>query len=333
VISRVAESCFWLMRYVERCDSIARLLRVHSGMVLDTVLPRDKAWRPLLIVQGEGPSFEQRFGREASGDGEAVQRYLTWDQDCPVSVLSSLRMARENARTIRETISLEMWNSLNDFWLWMCNGASRELFDGQRQAFYEEVSNRCHLFEGISHNTMLHEEPFDFMKLGINLERAGQTARILDLQHHALTGTAPLPSEAVGAAEWIAILRTRSAYEPFFKKVRAPLDGPAVAEFLLLEGAFPASVLHALTRARNFLRRIRPAEAPEIGRASSELLDALHRDIESLDIERALEDGIHEVLTRIVDRIAELSQAISHDYFYGILPVGAGKVSSASAQA
>ena len=318
MISRVAESCFWLMRYVERCDATARLLRIHSGMVLDTVLPPARAWRPLLIVEGEWPVFRERFGADAGSDGEAVQRYLTWDEDCGVSILSSLRMARENARTVRETISLEMWNALNAFWLWMCDDESGDLYRSERSAFYEEVSNRCHLFEGISHSTMLHEEPFDFMKLGLNLERAGQTARILDLQHHALRGTATLPSEAVGAAEWIAILRTRAAYEPFFKKARAPLDGPAVAEFLLLEAAFPNSVLHALTRAQNFLRRIRPADAPEIGRESAERLDELHGYIASLDIGRALEDGIHEVLTRIVDRIGEVSQAISQDYFHGV---------------
>jgi uncharacterized alpha-E superfamily protein len=311
------------MRYVERCDATARLLRIHSGMVLDTVLPPDRAWRPLLIIAGEGPKFEARFGTSVSDDAEAVQSYLAWDQECGVSILSSLRMARENARTIRESISREMWNGLNAFWLWIRGDASRELYDGQRQAFYEEVSNRCHLFEGISHNTMLHEEPFDFMKLGLNLERAGQTVRVLDLQHHALSGAATLPSEAVGAAEWIAILRARAAYEPFFKKVRAPLDGRSVAEFLLLEAAFPSSVLHALTRAKNFLGRIRPADAPEIGRESSERLHALHGHIEGLDVDRALHDGIHDVLTDIVDRIADVSQAISQDYFHAVPMVGA----------
>ncbi len=326
MISRVAESCFWLMRYVERCDADARLLRVHSGMVLDTVLPRERAWRPLLIVEGEEPAFDERFGRSASGDGEVVQRYLTWDPGCSVSILSSLRMARENARTVRETISLEMWNSLNAFWLWMCSDVARAVYDDERAAFYEEVSNRCHLFEGISHNTMLHEEPFDFMKLGLNLERAGQTTRILDLQHHALQGKALLPDEAVGAAEWIAILRTCSAYEPFFKKVRGTLDGPSVAQFLLHEAAFPGSVLHTLTRAKNFLNRIRPADVPGIGSASSELLDRLHAYVDALDMDKVLHDGIHEVLTYIVDSIAEVSQAIGQDYFYAVPTVGAPAV-------
>jgi len=321
------------MRYVERCDTVARVLRIHSGMVLDTVLPRARAWRPLLIVEGEEPTFVERLGSAATGDGEAVQRYLTWEEDCPVSILSSLRMARENARTIRETISLEMWNALNDFWLWMCESASRKTYERQRQAFYEDVSNRCHLFEGISHNTMLHEEPFDFMKLGLNLERAGQTARVLDLQYHALSGGASLPNEAVGAAEWIAILRTRAAYEPFFKKVRGTLGGPAVAEFLLLEAAFPASVRHALTRARNFLDRIRPAEAPEIGRESSELLEGLHAYVAGLDVDRALEEGIHEVLTHIVDSIADVSRAINQDYFHAVPIVGAGALPTRASEA
>ncbi|HSH74502.1 MAG TPA: alpha-E domain-containing protein [Longimicrobiales bacterium] len=316
MISRVAESCYWLMRYVERCDTVSRLLRVHSGMVLDAVLPSDRAWRPLLIVEGEGPRFEQRFGRRAGGDGEIVQDYLTWDREAPVSILSSLRFARENARTIRETISLEMWNSINAFWLWMCADDARKLFDDDRQAFYEEVSNRCHTFQGICHNTMLHEEPFDFMRLGLNLERAGQTARILDLQHHALGGRPRLPAEAVGAVEWIAILRTCSAYEPFFKKVRAPLAGPAVAEFLLLEPAFPGSVLHGVTRAQNFLRRIRPLDAASVGRRSASLLEDLHGYVVTLDLGQALEDGMHGVLTRIVDCCAETSRAIGRDYFY-----------------
>jgi len=328
MISRVAESCFWLARYVERCDATARLLRVHSGMLLDTVLPPDRAWRPLLIVAGEAPTFEERFGSRASADGNAVQAYLTWDQGCGASILSSLHMARENARTVRETISVEMWNCLNAFWLWMCSEGARRLYEEERQVFYEEVSNRCHLFQGISQNTMLHEEPFDFMKLGINLERAGQTARVLDLQHHALGGTAKVPSEAVGAAEWIAILRTRAAYEPFFKKVRGPLDGPAVAEFLLLDTAFPASVRHALVRARNFLGRIR--RSPEIGNESAALLEALCDSIESLDIDRALESGIHEVLTDIVDRLGAISYAVGQDYFYAVPLIRADGATRAS---
>lgn len=316
MISRVAESCFWLMRYVERCHTAARLLHVHSGMVLDTVLPPARAWRPLLIVQGEGPRFEELHGPGAAGDGEAVQHYLTWEERCPVSIMSSLGAARENARTVRETISLEMWNAVNSFWLWLTDPATHEAYEEDRQAFYEEAAVRCHLFSGTCHNTMLHEEPYEFMRLGSNLERAGQTARILDLQHHALAGSGSLPAEAVGAAEWIAILRACYAYEPFFKKRKAPLSGGNVAEFLLLDPSFPGSVVHAVTQAQRFLRKIRPWELPDIGRKSAWLLGDLLSLVVNLEMSQVLEDGIHEVLTAIVERVDAISQAIAEDYFY-----------------
>ncbi len=164
---------------------------------------------------------------------------------------------------------------------------------------------------------MLHEEPYEFMRLGSNLERAGQTARILDLQHHALSGTAAsLPAEAVGAAEWIAILRACYAYEPFFKKRKAPLSGGDVAEFLLLDPAFPGSVVHAVTQAQRFLRKIRPWELPDIGRKSAWLLGDLLSLVVNLEMEEVLEDGIHEVLTSIVERTDAITQAIAEDYFY-----------------
>lgn len=315
MIARVAESCYWLMRYIERTDATARLLRVHAGMVLDTVLPPDRRWRPLLIVLGEEPRFLERFGAKAARDGEAVQQYLTWDAENPASIVSALTMAREATRTVRETVSLEMWNVLNGSWLWMSDGRGRRLYDRERPAFYEEVSQRCHLFHGASHNTMLHEEPFDFMRLGLNLERAGQTARLLDLQHHALGPRDDAPESAVDAVEWIAILRSCSAYEPFFKKRTAPLSGPAVAEFLLREVAFPGSVMHALTRARNFLDRIRSDADPSIGRRAAERLDDLCGYLESLEMEEALAEGIHDTLTTIVDRVSEVSSAVQEGYF------------------
>ena len=228
-----------------------------------------------------------------------------------------MRSARENARTIRETISLEMWETLNAFWLWLGEDDTRTVYDNERQAFYDEVNDRCHLFYGVAYKTMLHEEPFEFMRLGQNLERAGQTARILDIQHHALGGGTRAPVEAVDAAEWIAILRTRYAYEPFFKKRRTSLGGPAVAEFLLRESGFPSSVAHTVTNAQAALNRIRPDDSP-IGRRSADLLNMLRSAVVGLDLTRAIDNDIHESLTLIVDRVAEVSQALGEEYFYAV---------------
>jgi uncharacterized alpha-E superfamily protein len=319
VISRVAESCYWLMRYVERCDTTARLLLIQSGMVLDMVLPAHRQWRPLLIVSGEEGSFEERFGRKAVADGERVREYLTWDDGNPVSVLRCVDAARENARTIRETISLEMWNSLNAFWLWLREAETRKLHAAEPQEFYDQVNHRCHVFHGITQKTMLREEPFDFMSLGMFLERAGQTARILDIHHHAIQGQSRVPTEVIGVAEWISILRTRHAYEPFFKKRGGALDGPAVAEFLISEPGFPSSVAFALTRAQEALERIRSEGSP-IGRRSAELLNTLRSAVTALDVSRVVDTDVHDTLTRIVDHCSEVSQAIGEEYFYSVTP-------------
>jgi len=332
MISRVAEDCFWLFRNMERANSTARLLRVHSGMILDAALPPSRTWRPLLIVLGEEPSFLERIGTSKAEDGDAVLEYLTWDTRTGVSIVSSLRAAREGARTIRETVSLEMWDTLNTLWIWLTRGAGRRMYNRERAAFYEEVTRRCHQFLGACQSTMLHEEPFDFMRLGLNLERANQTARILDLQHHALGPDSRGPESAVRAAEWIAILRACAAYEPFFKKRSSPLSGPAVAEFLLLEPAFPGSVLHSLQRARNFLRRIGGTGDPRPDSPSLALVSKFVDDVQALDLQQALDEGIHLTLTSIVDRAAELAVAIREDYFASQLPEVLAASAPAAAQ-
>lgn len=317
MISRVAENCFWLMRQMERCDAQARVLRVHSEMVLDTVLPAARTWRPMLIVLGEEPSFVERFGDAAASDGDVVQEYLTWDEACPVSVRSSLVQARENARTLRETVSREMWQALNSFHLWLGDKSARRTFASDRSAFYEEVEQRCFHFQGACQNTMLHEEPFDFMRLGLNLERAGQTARMLDIAYHALGPDRGELEGGIEAAEWLAILRSRAGYEPFFKKRRAAVSGRAVSDFLLRERTFPGSVTHALSRALNFLQRIREraAAGSAIGESSWNATAALLADVEALDSRQIRPEEMHEILTWIVDRSGDVSRAIREDYF------------------
>jgi len=330
MISRVAESCFWLMRQVERADSTARLLKVHSGMVLDFALPPSRTWRPLLIVLGEEARFLELEGARAAEDGERVQEYLTWDARNPVSILSALRNAREGARTIRETLSLEMWSSLNATWLWLRDGRGRRLFQRERNAFYEELLDRFHLFHGACQNTMLHEAPFDFMRLGLNLERAQQTARVIDLQHHALGpgGNGNGRDGAVEAVEWIAILRACRGYEPYFKKRVASLQGPRVTEFLLQEATFPGSVRHALLRATNFLERVRPPGDSPIGERARQLLRDELQFVDSITPDDILSRGIHDLVTEIVDRTSEVCSAVIEDYFAPSLPGDTGGLSS-----
>ncbi len=320
MISRVAESCFWLQRHLERVDSTARLLEVNLSFVLDVPIPVLEAWRPLVIVAGEEPRFRELLGEGALEDGEAVQEYLTWDQRNPVSILSAAYWARQNARTIRETISLEMWKSLNSFWLWLTDGSGRRLYRSERSEFYRRLKEMSQLFRGICHDTMLHEDPFDFMRLGMLLERAGQTARLLDVKHHKLGPSAPVAREtAVEFAHWQATLRSCSAIEPFLKKGRS-VAGVEAVDFLLFETTLPRSVRHCIDRAWNFLRRIRPPAAPGVPHESSTLLKALLDHVRGTSIMEVMHTGIHEELTYLIESIGGVCLAVHRDFFDPAMP-------------
>ncbi len=315
MISRAAESCFWLNRYLERAETLARMLGINLAFQLDVQLPEAERWRPLVVVTGERERFDETVGAEASEDDEAVQHFLTWESDNPSSLVSSLYGARENARTLRATVSLEMWQTLNELWLFVEGQEGRRLYQRDRYAFYQEVRDRCLLFHAHALATMLHEEPFDFMRLGTALERAGQTARLLDVKYHSLGPTRAELEMPAEAAQWLTVLRFCSGIEPFFKRSGHVLSGPNVAAFLLFDLSFPRSVLHNLSRARNFLARIRRPASPEVGDRSATLLDGLHGWLERLTLEDALDRGVHEVMEFLVQSNAEVCNAVHDDFF------------------
>lgn len=316
MISRVAESCFWLTRYLERIDSWARLLDVNSSFSLDIPQVTPERWRPLVIVVGQEEDFLERYGEDVIEDAEVVQRYLVWDPENPCSILSSARAVRENARTTREVISVEMWELVNEFWLWLNDRSARRLYDRDRDAFYARLNSLCLMFHGTCYSTMLHDTPYTFITLGRAVERAGQTARVLDVHHHALNerdGSSP-----ADAAQWIAILRSCSAYEPFFKLSSSVLGGASVAEFLLFDRTFPRSVMHNLDRAAVLLQQLLRERPEALASASRHALDRLSGSLLQMDVDDVLDLGLHATVTMIVDGTADLCSAIQADFFPAI---------------
>ncbi len=323
-IARVAESCFWMCRYMERVESTARILGVNRSLVMTAPLAPQNRWRPMLIVVGEEPSFVDEHGQEAADNGELVQRHLTWQRACPVSIATSLYWARENARTIRETISQEIWRSLNGTWLWLQGDEAKALFENQRHAFYAEVFDRCQHFQGVLHGTMLRQQPYDFMRLGLYLERAGQTARLLDVHQHQRLGAAGQGGQqgmgGVDSGEdpifWSAVLRSCSGYDMFLKTSRRPrLCGPDVFRFLVARRDFPRASLYCLVRARSLLQGLQPPQRPQIGQQSRALSRTLVDGVEAMDTAEALSNA-HRHLTWIVDQTAGLCNTIGQEYFH-----------------
>jgi uncharacterized alpha-E superfamily protein len=311
MIARVAEHCFWLHRYMERAENTARLLQVNLSFLLDVSLPPDQLWRPVLLAAGEEQQFRVRFGRNGEADGDTVQQFMVWDRDNPVSLVNSVQWARENARTIRETVSLEMWRSLNEFFLWMSGGSGERMFQRERHAFYDQVKESCQLFHGQYHTTMLYDRPFDFMRLGSLLERSDQTVRLLG----AMAPRMPLSGDGGPSASsvWLALLRSCSAVESFAKRSAVP-TGAAVVDFLLREPDFPRAVMHGLLQARHFLGGRAELSHARLSRPMA-LLDEAIGALQHRPLNAALSPHFPDELESLQGTIANITDAIRRSCF------------------
>ena len=318
MISRVAEHCYWLARYLERAENTARVLEVNHTLLLDFHLPAEQQWRPVLIISGiEDDPCEPT--------AECVQDHMTWERGNPASIASSLAAARENARIIREVISAEMWERINYYHLWAQGGAARAVYDADRHEFYAQVRRVNQLVRGIADATMSHGEAWEFFQLGTFLERASQTARIMDVKYHTLLPKGEDVGTPVDNAHWVAILMSCSGYEPFHKTPRPnPIDpGAAVAEFLLFDQQFPRSVRRCLWECE---AAVTAAAGNPVGRGPSPAERAVADLLSWLDrrsIGDLLRAGLHEGLTHIVDGVHALGEAVHATFFAADIPAPA----------
>jgi uncharacterized alpha-E superfamily protein len=314
MISRVADHCFWFGRYLERAESTARVLQVTSSLALDSELTQEQCWLPVIIVAGEEARFLTAHGEKAAADGEAVQRYLTWDEGM-ASLRHAVCAARENARSIREVVSLEAWEAVNELYLWITGKAGKEAYDSHRYGFYLHVRRAVQLSLGLLRSTMLHDTPLDFIWLGVMLERTGQTARVLDVHHHVLA-TVASRHQVVDTALWLALLRACSGFEPFMKRNPGRVTGEAVASFLLLEPSFPRSIRFCVHAANDCLSAIRPPGASSLpGGECVARLAELDEWVRQRGAADARAGSIHAVLTHIVDETAAVGNLVSRELF------------------
>jgi uncharacterized alpha-E superfamily protein len=321
VISRVADHCFWLGRYLERAESTARVLSVTESLALDAELLPEQCWLPVVIVAGQREHFSEKFGEGAIEDGEVVQRYMTWDEDNFASIERSVAAARENARSIREVVSLEGWESTNELYLWMTGEAegARATYEDDRVGFYRHVRRGTQLVLGELRSTMLHEAPLDFIWLGVMLERVGQTARVLDVHHHAFQHLRG-PQEVVETALWLSLLRACSGYEPFMKRNQGRVTADAVASFLIFERDFPRSIRFCLDAASDrFFQSIRPPTSrPLPGAETAARLTALATWLRARSDE-PLPSDVHDLLTYVVGETASVCNLLSAELFWAPL--------------
>src|SRR5512140_3359769 len=186
MISRVADHCFWFGRYVERAEATARMLAASASLALDAELPPAHVWRPVVVVSGEEQAFAAAHDDQWA-DGELVQEFMVWNDVNSVALARSIAGARANARSIREVLSAEAFEAINELHLWIAGEPAEQTWMQHRELFYQQVRRSTQLTLGLLRSTMLHDEPLDFVWLGVLLERLSQTARMLDVHHHAFT--------------------------------------------------------------------------------------------------------------------------------------------------
>ncbi len=327
MISRVADHCFWFGRYVERSEALARMLAATGSLALDAELPPAQVWRPIVVVSGEEAEFAKRIAKDddahpAWGDGEVVQRFMVWDEDNGVSLTRAVTGARWNARSIREVLSGETWEAVNELHLWIQSDLAQAMFTNQRETFYQHVRRATQLTLGLLRSTMLHDEPLDFVWLGVLLERLNQTARMLDVHHHAFTVIA-MPQATTGSAIvetalWLSLLRGLSGSEGYLKRAAGRVSSEGVARFLISEPAFPRSIAYCVHSAYQRLCEIRPPDRHELpGGAALEQLRVLDAWVAARKSEPVTGAAVHDLLTHVVDEVHEICGTLGRELLGG----------------
>jgi uncharacterized alpha-E superfamily protein len=312
MLSRVADSIYWMNRFIERAENVSRFLDVNLNMLLDMPAGIQQQWEPLVATTGDREFFKQHYG-EATG--EAVTQFLVFDRNYSNSVLSCLQKARENARSVREVISSEMWEQVNSFCM-MVSDASRDLSLSDLTSLLTEIKLASHLFAGVMDATMSHSEGWHFGHMGRFLERADKTSRILDVKYFVLLPSTEDVGTPVDELGWMALLKSASAYEMYRKRSNLHRITPGeVAEFLILDSEFPRSIRFCLFQLERSLHQITGTPFGMWRNPVERTIGKLRSELEYVTISEIINLGMHEFLDRLQLQLNSLDTEVFRAFF------------------
>ena len=336
MLSRTADHLFWMARYIERAENTARMLDVNlsTSLLPQSAHASESSWRALLSISELTEEFDERYEVVSPRD---VMDFMVRDVGNSSSISACLQAARENARAVRGSLTTEVWETHNDTWLDLQRKLADRTPERDPQAFFEWVKFRSHLSRGVTIGTMLKDEAFYFVRLGTFLERADNTARLIDVKYHGLSDEAGRPTTAAGRKSvdaapavpsresadnppdfyhWAAVLRSVSAFETYRKVYRDVITPARVAELLILRGDMPRSLASCLNEVSINLEMVRNRRSAETERRAG----LLRAQLQYGRIEDILARGLHPYLTEFLERINDLGQRVSEDF---LVPVEA----------
>ncbi len=313
MLSRIADSLYWMSRYLERAGNTARLIDINLLYLLEAedALSPAAQWRPLLSISGSEDTYAQCYPAAEITAHKTIQ-FMTQERSNPNAIRTSLRLARENARVVRDRISKEMWEAMNELWLYADRQLQAPLLPERAAALYAEVRNGVARFHGVTSNTMMRGEGWGFYVLGTFLERADMTARILDVKYHLLLPDLSMVGSPLDYYQWAALLRSLSGFEAFRRKYHAGLRPIDVGEFVIFEPDFPRSLHFCVERMRAALEDI---GAPAPDSPSTRSMHQLVERLEHTTPAQVIKQGLHEFLQEFLDQISDLHAALAMDYF------------------
>lgn len=310
MLSRVADNIYWMARYVERAENIARLLDVNKKLILDAPSDQPASWAPLIAIMAEEKRFAERYGEPTSDN---VHQFLVLDAENPNSIASCLRFARENARITREVIPSDLWTHLNALFLDTREAAAAGVACCTDE-FFRRIRIDAVLFFGIMNDIMSHGEAYHFAQLGRYIERADKTSRVIDVQYFMLLPRRGPQDQAHEGIQWMSVLKSVSAYEMYRKKWGG-IDPRHVVEFLLLDEHFPRSVKHCVWNASRALARIQSELPASVSSTAEDTMFRVQAKLAETTINRILDAGLHQFIDSVQGDLNDLDLALYRTFF------------------
>jgi uncharacterized alpha-E superfamily protein len=313
MLSRTADHLYWMSRYTERAENTARMLDVNyqTSLLPQSTAVAQVGWQGLLSISELTHAYQNIHGEVLPS---RVMEFMVKDESNPSSIISCLKGARENARAVRGTLTTEVWETQNQTWLELNRRLKAGDFERDPGQFFEWVKYRSHLSRGVTVGTMLIDESLRFMRLGTFLERADNTARLVDVKFHAVQsdffGAANAKDQEYDFYHWSAILRSVSGFEIYRKVYRDVISPERVAELLILRSDMPRSVHASMNEVVSNLEVLANEQSVETIRRAGKLRSELQYGV----ISEILANGLHAFLTQFLDRVNDLGMGISRDF-------------------
>ncbi|CAH9062018.1 hypothetical protein PSECIP111951_02607 [Pseudoalteromonas holothuriae] len=306
MLSRVANSIYWMIRYLERAENTARVINVNSHLLLDLPDSVELGWEPIIDILSSRDLFYEKYQQ---ANEENVIQFMLVDQKNMGSIVSSLIFARENARTVKEIIPREAWEQINNLYLDVVTNQAEGFSRRTRYSFLARIILANQTIVGLLAGTMSHDEAYDFMKIGRNLERADMSTRLIDVRSASLLENVDEELTSFKNIQWMSVLKSMTAYQMYRRQVRMRVTREDVLNFLLLDKRFPRSLLHTFDQIEHAVSLLpnNTVCLEEIGNAKTYLI--------SINPSTLLQDKLHDFIDVVQLNLSEIDNKVAQTYF------------------